>query len=113
MKCLILGAGSVGSVIAYDLSQDMDVTVADINQTFLDQLKSSQIKVIQADLSDSRILKKIVLDLDIIVGALPHYMGFEVLKSVIETGKKLLISHFSLKMHFNLINWQKKIMYLQ
>ncbi|MHA1978467.1 MAG: saccharopine dehydrogenase NADP-binding domain-containing protein [Candidatus Hodarchaeales archaeon] len=41
MKCLVLGAGLVGSTIALDLAmdRDMDVTVADVNQSSLDKLK--------------------------------------------------------------------------
>lgn len=91
-KCLVLGAGIVGSAIAIDLAmdEDMDVTVADVNQSFLDKLKSSHINVIKADLSDTQTLKRIVMDFDIIVGALPGIMGFETLKSVIESGKNVV-----------------------
>ncbi|MHA1945645.1 MAG: saccharopine dehydrogenase family protein [Candidatus Hodarchaeales archaeon] len=92
MKCLVLGAGLVGSAIALDLAidQDMDVTVADVNQSFLDKLKSQNINVIRTDLSDSQALKSTVMDFDIIVGALPGIMGFETLKSIIETGKNVV-----------------------
>jgi saccharopine dehydrogenase-like NADP-dependent oxidoreductase len=92
MKCLVFGAGFVGSTIALDLAkdQDMDVTVADVNQSSLDKLKSQCINVIQADLSDSQTLKSTVMDFDIIVGALPGVMGFETLKSIIEAGKNVV-----------------------
>ncbi len=97
MKCLVLGAGLVGSAIALDLAmdQDMDVTVADFNQSSLDKLKRQNISVIQADLSDPQALKSTVMDFDIIVGALPGFMGFETLKSIIEAGKNVVdISFF-------------------
>ncbi|MFQ5981245.1 MAG: saccharopine dehydrogenase NADP-binding domain-containing protein, partial [Candidatus Heimdallarchaeota archaeon] len=92
MKCLILGAGLVGSAIALDLAmdQDMDVTVADVNQSSLDKLKSQHIDVIHADLSDPQTLKSTVMGFDIIVGALPGDLGFETLKSIIETGKNVV-----------------------
>ncbi len=92
MKCLILGAGLIGSTIAFDLAidQDIDVTVADVNQSFLDKLKPQHINVIHTDLSNSQTLKSIVMDFDIIVGALPGDMGFETLKSIIETGKNIV-----------------------
>ncbi|MHA1992782.1 MAG: saccharopine dehydrogenase family protein, partial [Candidatus Hodarchaeales archaeon] len=88
----VLGAGLVGSAIALDLAmdQDMDVTVADVNQSSLDKLKPQHINVIQADLSDSQTLKSTVMDFDIIVGALPGFMGFETLRSIIETGKNVV-----------------------
>jgi len=92
MKCLVLGAGLVGSAIAIDLAmdQDMDVTVADVNQSSLDKLKSQHINVIYVDLSDSQTLKSTVMDFDIIVGALPGFMGFETLKAIIEAGKNVV-----------------------
>ncbi len=92
MKCLVLGAGLVGSTIALDLAKDrdMDVTVADVNQSSLDKLKQQQINVIHADLSNSQTLKSMVMDFDIIVGALPGFMGFKTLKSIIETGKNVV-----------------------
>ena len=96
-KCLVLGGGVVGSAIAHDLAMDegMAVTVADVNQSFLDKLRSPQINVIQADLSDPQIVKGMVMDFDIIVGALPGIMGFETLKSIIEMGKNVVdISFF-------------------
>ncbi|MCE7735260.1 MAG: saccharopine dehydrogenase [Candidatus Heimdallarchaeota archaeon] len=96
-KCLVLGAGIVGSAVAIDLAkdEDMDLTVADVNQSFLDKLKSSHINVIQADLSNSQTLIRMVMDFDIIVGALPGIMGFEALKSVIQSGKNVVdISYF-------------------
>ncbi|MHA1168611.1 MAG: saccharopine dehydrogenase NADP-binding domain-containing protein, partial [Candidatus Hodarchaeales archaeon] len=54
MKCLVLGAGLVGSAIALDLikDQDMDVTVADFNYSSLEKLKQQKIGTILADLSD-------------------------------------------------------------
>jgi saccharopine dehydrogenase-like NADP-dependent oxidoreductase len=92
MKCLVLGAGLVGSTIALDLAmdQDMDVTVADVNQSSLEKLKPQHINVIHADLSDVQTLKNTVMDFDIIVGALPGVMGFETLKAIIETGKNVV-----------------------
>jgi saccharopine dehydrogenase-like NADP-dependent oxidoreductase len=92
MKCLVLGAGLVGSAVALDLEmdQDMDVTVADVNQASLDKLKSQNINVIHADLSDLKTLKSTIMDFDIIVGALPGVMGFETLKAVIKAGKNVV-----------------------
>ncbi|OLS20318.1 MAG: Lysine 6-dehydrogenase [Candidatus Heimdallarchaeota archaeon LC_3] len=92
MKYLVLGAGLVGSAIALDLAmdKDMDVTAADVNQTSLDKLKAHHIKVIHADLSDLQLLKNTVMNFDIIVGALPGIMGFETLKSIIESGKNVV-----------------------
>lgn len=97
MKCLVLGAGLVGSTIALDLSMDQDITatVADFNQSSLDKLKQRNVSVIHADLSDQKLLRSIVMNFDIIVGALPGFMGYETLKSIIEAGKNIVdISFF-------------------
>ncbi len=112
MKCLVLGAGLVGSTIALDLAmdRDMDVTVADVNQSSLDKLKQQHINVIHADLSNSQTLKSTVMDFDIIVGALPGFMGFETLKSIIETGKNVVDIAFFPEDAFKLDNSLKKIM---
>lgn len=96
MKVLVLGAGLVGNLIARDLAEDFDVTIVDINEQTLAQLKSKyNIKGIQADLSDTKRIKEIVKDYDLIVGALPGFMGYKAIKAVLEAGKNIVdISFF-------------------
>ncbi len=95
-KVIVLGAGMVGSAMAVDLCRNYEVTIADINKNQLDFLKKSHpIKAIQADLSDKEILQKLIRDFDLVVGALPGFMGFKILKNVIKTGKNIVdISFF-------------------
>ncbi len=93
MKALVLGCGLVGRVIARDLSQDKDfqVTSADIDEKKLNQIaKESGLKVRQIDLSVPENIQKIVADQDIIIGAVPGFLGFKVLTSVIEAGKNIV-----------------------
>ncbi|MBN1349307.1 saccharopine dehydrogenase NADP-binding domain-containing protein [candidate division KSB1 bacterium] len=98
MKVMILGSGLVGSAIALDLAQDsgFDVTIVDINSEVLDFMSNQHnISGLRADLSDKHILKDLVAQADIVVGAVPGYMGYETLKSVIEAGKNIVdISFF-------------------
>ncbi|MHA1353368.1 MAG: saccharopine dehydrogenase NADP-binding domain-containing protein, partial [Candidatus Heimdallarchaeaceae archaeon] len=97
-KIVVLGAGLVGNVIARDLAKDpeIEVSVADINQKALDFLKSNfNIQGIKADLSNTENLKKIIADFDLVVGAVPGFMGYQTLKTVIEEGKDIVdISFF-------------------
>jgi len=93
MKALVLGCGLVGRVIARDLSQDKDfqVTSADIDEKKLNQIaKESGLKVRQIDLSVPENIQKIVANQDIIIGAVPGFLGFKVLTSVIEAGKNIV-----------------------
>jgi len=92
MKAMVLGCGLVGELIAKDLEKDnlFQVSVADIDQNKINKItKESNIKGVKADLSDSGEIKKIVADQDIIVGAVPGFLGFNMLRSVIEAGKNI------------------------
>ena len=93
MKAIILGCGLVGGVIAKDLAEDKDfqVTVADIDEEKLNKLaKEAGIKGIKADLSDSKVIKETVAEQDIVIGAVPGFLGFNMLRSVIEAGKNVV-----------------------
>ncbi len=93
MKLIVLGGGLIGSTIAKDLAKDRDfqVTVVDIKKEVLNKLaKEENVKVIEADLSDSETIKKLVVDQDMVVGAVPGFLGFNMLHSVIESGKNVV-----------------------
>ena len=95
-KVVVLGSGMVGSAIAVDLSKDYDVTVADIDRQRLEGLQAQHSLQIQAgDLSDKSVLQKIIKEVDLVVGAVPGFMGFETLKTAIEAEKNVVdISFF-------------------
>jgi len=93
MKAIVLGCGLVGGLIAKDLAKDgnFQVTVADIDEEKLDKLtKEAEIQGVKADLSDSKVIKEIVADKDIVIGAVPGFLGFNMLRSVIEVGKNIV-----------------------
>jgi saccharopine dehydrogenase-like NADP-dependent oxidoreductase len=93
-KILVLGAGMVGRIIAIDLSTKYNVSSADISEKNLSALPSN-IGKITADLSDGNTVRRLCQDYDLIVGAMPGFLGFETVKSVIETGKNIVdISFF-------------------
>jgi saccharopine dehydrogenase-like NADP-dependent oxidoreductase len=98
MKIVVLGAGLVGNVIARDLAENpsYEVSIVDYNQEVLDKLTHTfDLHGICADLSNPNIIKDIVKDFDLVIGALPGFMGYKSLRAVIEAGKNIVdISFF-------------------
>jgi saccharopine dehydrogenase-like NADP-dependent oxidoreductase len=98
LKVIVLGAGLVGNIIAQDLAEDSEiqVTVADINEETLDILSNKiDLQTVKADLSNQEMIKEIIEDYDLVIGALPGSMGYQTLKTVIEQGKNIVdISFF-------------------
>ncbi len=68
-------------------NNEFDVTVADVNTNALELLKSKGIKTIEKSLDDPQIIKRLVTDYDIVLNALPGFMGYKSVEAVIETGK--------------------------
>lgn len=95
-KISVLGAGMVGSAIAVDLSGDHAVTLCDINEETLKRVSSGKnITTRHTDLTDKKQLHDAVGEADIVVGAVPGFMGYKTLKSIIEEGKNIVdISFF-------------------
>ena len=94
-KVVVLGAGMVGSVIAADLAPAFEVTSADINEEALNVLHEKGINTQKADLSRSEEVRALVRDFDLVVGAVPGYMGYETVRNVILEGKDMVdISFF-------------------
>ena len=87
-KIVVLGAGLVGSVMADDLSYNHEVTSVDISQTNLDKL--SRVKKILADVSDTNTLQNIIKDFDLVVGSVPGFMGYKMMRDVIQAGKNIV-----------------------
>lgn len=94
-KVVVLGAGLVGRTIAIELSKDYNITAVDANSDQLKNLSDKKINSLKADLSSDSEIKKIIKDFDLVIGALPGFMGFKVLKSIIEAKKNVVdISFF-------------------
>lgn len=95
-KVIVLGAGLVGKLIAIDLSESFAVTAIDHDANALEQLaRHPKIKTKKADLLVEGTVRKLVADSDLVVGAVPGSMGFNVVREVIEAGKNMVdISFF-------------------
>ena len=89
MNIIILGAGLVGSPMAIDLarSSGFNVTIVDRDNEPLLKLKDKfQIKTIQSDLSIEKNIKEVIKGFDVVLSAVPGFMGFNTLKYIIEEG---------------------------
>ena len=89
-KIIILGAGLVGSVMAKDLAKAHEVCSVDLNQKALEPLSEAGIKTLCTDVSNNDTLQKIIKEYDIVVGAVPGFMGYKMMKHVIEAGKNIV-----------------------
>lgn len=94
-KLIVLGAGMVGRTMALDLAKTHQVASADVDTEALKLLSDRGIETIKADLSSSKVIQKIIAPFDVVVGAVPGHMGFNMAKAVITAGKHLVdISFF-------------------
>ena len=108
-KILILGGGRVGSAIAYDLSTTYEVTVTDIDIDVLNSLKKDYLlKKIRQDLSNVDQLKNLIKPYDLIISAVPGFMGFTTLKTIIENNKSVVDISFFPENALELDNLAKK-----
>ncbi len=93
-KIIVLGSGLVGGPMCVDLAKerDFEVTAVDINRDSLKSLEKGNtlIKTIRADLSKTEKLKELIKPGDLVISAVPGYMGFQTLKAVIEAKKNVV-----------------------
>jgi len=99
MKIIVLGAGLIGAPMAIDLARDSEfaVSIADLSSRALSKIGNQQaIESIQTDLSSPEEVRALVEGFDIVVSAVPGFLGFQTLKSIIEAGKNVIdIAFFS------------------
>ena len=94
-RIIVLGCGMVGRVMAADLAKDFDVTSVDVSRANLDRLGDAPVQTLIADLADGGVVRNLVRDFDLVIGAVPGFMGFQTLRTVIEAGRNAVdISFF-------------------
>lgn len=107
-KIAVLGAGLVGKAIAIDLSTNADVTSVDINEDALKFLEQKGIRAEKADLTDHGYLRNFLQPFDLVVGAVPGFMGFKTARTVIEAHKPMVDISFFPEDPFQLDELAKK-----
>jgi lysine 6-dehydrogenase len=94
---IVLGAGMVGSAMAIDLSAKYKVTLTDINLNTLSKVKEkcADLEIHQLDVTDQNALKESLKSFDLVICAVPGFLGFKTLKTIIEAQKNVIdISFF-------------------
>lgn len=96
-KIVVLGAGMIGHAIALDLVENFDITAVDNSKKNLTQLSkiNEKIKTLVFDLNEEESLDELLSPFDLVVCAVPGFMGFATLKKVLTAGKNVVdISFF-------------------
>lgn len=97
-KISVLGVGLVGNAIVKDLARDENyqVTAVDVNDTNLKKIEKLQnVKTVKLDLSKNKNIGKAVNNSDLVINAVPGFMGFNTLRTIIENNKNVVdISFF-------------------
>mgnify|MGYP001323064141 FL=1 len=110
MKIIVLGAGLVGKAIALDLASEPEfsLTSVDLRPEALAELASAGIKVISQDISQPEATKDLVRNYDLVINAVPGYLGFQSLKACLEAGRKVVDISFFPENPFELESLAKK-----
>ena len=89
-KIITLGGGMVGSAIARDLKQSgFVVTVADREESLKEKLALFDIEYLSLDFSNLNAVSQAVQDFDLVIGAVPGFMGFSILQTVLKVGRNI------------------------
>ena len=94
---IVLGAGMVGSAMAIDMSRKHQVTITDVNQEALNKAKQrcDDLSTMLLDVTDKTQLQSTIKPFDLIICAVPGFLGFKTLEAIIEAGKDVVdISFF-------------------
>jgi len=94
---IVLGAGMVGSAIAIDLSKKHNVVLTDLQQNVLETAKQKCDSLIiqQLDVTNKQQLQSSIKQHDLVICAVPGFLGFETLRTIIEAEMNVIdISFF-------------------
>ena len=96
-KIFQVGAGLIGKTMALDLSQDYELHLADLNLDLLNSIKNhdNSIHVNQIDVQNQSELSSWIAEADIVLLAVPGFLGHQSLKTIINCGKDVVDISFS------------------
>ena len=96
-KIFQVGAGLVGKTMALDLSQDYELHLADLDLDLLNSIKNhdSSIHINQINVQNQNELSLWIAEADIVLLAVPGFLGYQSLKTIINCGKDVVDISFS------------------
>ena len=96
-KVIVIGAGMVGSAMAIDMVKKHEVTLTDLDINVLNKVKSTcnSLDIAALDVTDTNKFKNYLKGFDLVICAVPGFLGFQTLKAIIEAKKNVIdISFF-------------------
>ena len=97
LRIVVLGGGRVGGAIVRDLAaeEDHSVLVVDVDPVRVERLTEFGADGVIADLSATKNVSKAVADADLVVGAVPGFLGYQTVEQVLREGRPIVdISFF-------------------
>lgn len=98
MNITVLGAGRIGQAMIKDLAQEasFQITAVDINVSALDALAEiPRVRGIHADLRDSAQVPALIAEADLVICAVPGFLGYATMQAILGAGKNVVdISFF-------------------
>ena len=89
-KIYVLGAGFVGSAIAIDLHKSgYSVEVLDMNEAALDRMREKGVEASVFNFTSPGFADRIA-DADLLMGAAPGVLGYQIMEKVIRAGKNMV-----------------------
>lgn len=95
---IVLGGGMVGSAMAIDLAKNHKVTLSDFNEQVLEKvkLKCPELEILSLDVTNKNKLQSTIKKFDLVICAVPGFLGFQTVKAIIEAKMNVVdISFFS------------------
>ena len=85
-KVIVLGGGMVGSAMAIDMAKKHKVTLTDLRQDVLNRVKKKcdGLTIQPLDVTNKKELQQLIKQHDLVICAVPGFLGFNTLKSIIE-----------------------------
>ncbi len=112
-KVIVLGAGMVGSAMAIDMAKNHLVTLTDLNPQVLKNVKEkcSSLVVQLLDVTHLNELQKSIKQHDLVICAVPGFLGYNTLKAIIDAKMNVVdISFFPENaLDLNILAKEKKV----
>ena len=92
-----IGAGMIGQAMAIDLAESHNVSLGDKNiSSVRDKIKNHpSIKLFEVDVLNKKKFLTFIEEADIVLLAIPGFLGYNALKTIIECGKNVVDISFS------------------
>jgi len=96
-KIIVLGGGMVGSAMAIDMAKKHKVLLCDISMDVLQKAKKkcNALDIMVLDANNKDLLHSTIKSFDLVISAVPGFMGYRTLKNIIEAKMNVIdISFF-------------------